>query len=1747
MIFPVSASEPLCGHEEHIHSESCYATYSDDVLRCEIPSQVHQHSADCCDDQGQLVCQIADFVLHLHDEMCYDPDGVLVCPLPEYDTSIHEVGHEDGDGAECVYLPRFGHTHTDNCYTTSQMLICDISSDHTHGPECYESTLVCEADITTSVEVPVDDSETAAAGGQTDETESAASLDTSADSETTSAPEEHVHGEGCYESRLICEEHVHDDSCYETSKTLTCGQDDAVVANDNNVCHHWIYEEHIHDSSCYDESGHLVCGKWELRSHQHDETCFKKEILDYNSPVPTCGKEEYKHSFLCYFDLGQQEHDDIETFLKTYESFKSDGNTDSDTAASLLEQFETFPEDIKSTEYMMDIKTELEAFVVPNPDNLKPEDLSDIENRALAFLESADTLSDDEAKEQATNLLEGLYGIRDKRDVEYLIERLSQYVPVQPPQVFAEGTVEINGEILQTSDFYSMKDFLLSATFVSPSVGGKEFDLMDSETTPIVNVYQDFTVNLSFRFITDFGSNLNRLYAWQLPGAYLENPITGQLVNAGDEVFGDYYIDTNGMVYAVLNDLGMGQSIIDWHFSFEARWDETVTDDSEIDLGNGVSVKVEFDRSRGMLSKSGAAGDGKTVPVNKITFEVRLDAFDDIHISSVEDVFSLNVEQMNQTAYLELSNYLAEHGLNFGECVSIQSSGIELDDVPVATNLTTDISCVGMGSANIKFSGFDIDIPKGSSTVLTYILAFDPVMSEYIANHPSYTVHVDNSATVPLDGTNGEKLEASCSNVRLMSKNPLSKTGKFGPDYAEFTLHITTDRGYDETGGMILDTLVNPDVVFLTGSDGIWTLADETGSTTDLPVRIITSQGEFDGLTAGTAGGAVCVFGAQFKYFLPDVSNTAYVNLTYRTSYNSSMGTDVRSINRAYYTNGDTSYDTGGYIGNPTFKKTNNGIQYTDKGIPYVEWVLRADIPAGYRCNMFTLQDIFPYANAWLRDGLLATRTDDIPHGWTTCKGIQDLYNRFGITLELRDCDGADLSGQIKTIRVNFNENKQGTSPILSISCSDTTAITPSGYWGVFSAQKKDWYVQVTIPMYLAGDTESFKVHKNVGEFYKNSFADGAMQSTSTVELPDNGGITNQAGALTKMLSGREFDGTTLKNLSYKVSYDMSDVRYNPCKFFDDKISSSCVRYISGSLKVYLTEDITTSIEDMEPVGNDIVTVDSEADDGFRFHVDWSKVAYMENDEQHYPSMVVTYDVEPAGFESDGFANTEISNQFYASDHVGNILASVETSNQLYSDVLTKDLISTPSAENNYIGKYEILVDATDPSVRGLPTLDIIDEMCPEMMLLSDSIELYSGDSPDQLMLVSETDYKLLYNEKAHRLVCSIDHSNLKNYYKLAYNIYISGTSGTSITLSNRAFISGLNNKAVGTTDNFLIESSDSDVEAAKAVICVRKYNADNMTQYLSGAEFTLYTLGELSEQVLNDLNEIALTQKSRKAAIAYLETLNCWNKVVSDVTNDSGRILWVHDGKNLSLPLNTLFKLEETKAPAGYVAPNRPMYFYLSADSDVPAGKSIYLTLFEHRDFETTVYVPNQRGAFRILKVDEDTNEPLSGAVFELYDSAELDDASLVTTGIEQEVGTYYFGDLEFNHTYYLSETKPPEGYQQDATVYELHVDSNGITSISPGLGQSDGMFVLTNHVVWSSIVLPNTGGSSLFWGIQIFAFGVVVLAAGTIWNYMLSCGRYKPARLATRSSSRGHHGRYQPTRLATKHNPAHDTDSDN
>lgn len=274
LILPAITLEKQCGIPEHTHTDACYAQVTSVEKRVPVCSaetlEIHRHTADCYDANGNPTCGYADFVVHSHDSRCYDKTGNLWCPLPEIEAHRHT--------ADCYALPE-EHTHAEGCYTSVRgNLVC---GEHVHTDACYTETAVLACGLEES--------------------------------------EEHQHDENCYETsrELTCgidSDHSHTDACYEWEQVLSCDlpTDSAEDAQPVLVCTKPEIVLHRHTSDCFDADGKLICGQAQILEHRHSDACFETVAEPVDTGTLTCTDTAHVHTARCYgtWELvcGQEEH-----------------------------------------------------------------------------------------------------------------------------------------------------------------------------------------------------------------------------------------------------------------------------------------------------------------------------------------------------------------------------------------------------------------------------------------------------------------------------------------------------------------------------------------------------------------------------------------------------------------------------------------------------------------------------------------------------------------------------------------------------------------------------------------------------------------------------------------------------------------------------------------------------------------------------------------------------------------------------------------------------------------------------------------------------------------------------------------------------------------------------------------------------------------------------------------------------------------------------------------------------------------------------------------------------------------------------------------------------------------------------------------------------------------------------------------------------------------------------------------------
>lgn len=144
--------------------------------------------------------------------------------------------------------------------------------------------------------------------------------------------------------------------------------------------------------------------------------------------------------------------------------------------------------------------------------------------------------------------------------------------------------------------------------------------------------------------------------------------------------------------------------------------------------------------------------------------------------------------------------------------------------------------------------------------------------------------------------------------------------------------------------------------------------------------------------------------------------------------------------------------------------------------------------------------------------------------------------------------------------------------------------------------------------------------------------------------------------------------------------------------------------------------------------------------------------------------------------------------------------------------------------------------------------------------------------------------------------------------------------------------------------------------------------------------------------------------------------------QVKKGVTNASGEVVFY------DIPYGN-YVLKELKAPDGYNITNDTITLTGTDFNGGVLTQNLITRTFENK---------KQNGSIQIVKNDE-TNSVLSDAVFTLYDEnmLQVDTAESDTSGVALFEGLAY-------GTYYVQETKAPDGYVRDTGIYKVVVTSD-------------------------------------------------------------------------------------------------------
>lgn len=443
------------------------------------------------------------------------------------------------------------------------------------------------------------------------------------------------------------------------------------------------------------------------------------------------------------------------------------------------------------------------------------------------------------------------------------------------------------------------------------------------------------------------------------------------------------------------------------------------------------------------------------------------------------------------------------------------------------------------------------------------------------------------------------------------------------------------------------------------------------------------------------------------------------------------------------------------------------------------------------------------------------------------------------------------------------------------------------------------------------------------------------------------------------------------------------------------------------------------------------------------------------------------------------------------------------TSEFEYTSALHKSLAGLPDIDNGYCASFIIDVDkkAKDwGSTTANGSFTVSDEMSKSLALDIDSIKVYGisagSDGKENRELLSKDQwtaaYDILSSDSKNFLSVIIQNEEKYGKYSIEYDAKLLGQVNQSVDFDNVAAIEGTDIKSETVSRNVFIQKQTGSVVTTDYKVKLLKYDGSNTSIRLS-AGFKLYSYKDGDWEPRTYEKDGKTFEKFQTGEDGTLELNN-------------------RDFPGLGLAKETWYKLEEVDPPDGYKGSTT--YFYIGP-MGVPEEKPKEITDYtivstEYADEITVHQISNYKlASLKLHKIDSKTKDSLSGAEFALYSEISCRPESQLQNS-KTENGICTFENLIAGKTYYLKETKAPDGYHLEDSVYTVMVDKSGKTitvrwsedgKLMESVQQDESEFVIENT---ANVILPQTGGPGTDWhhraGLTMMLSALIMLAGYTL-----------------------------------------------
>ena len=244
-------------------------------------------------------------------------------------------------------------------------------------------------------------------------------------------------------------------------------------------------------------------------------------------------------------------------------------------------------------------------------------------------------------------------------------------------------------------------------------------------------------------------------------------------------------------------------------------------------------------------------------------------------------------------------------------------------------------------------------------------------------------------------------------------------------------------------------------------------------------------------------------------------------------------------------------------------------------------------------------------------------------------------------------------------------------------------------------------------------------------------------------------------------------------------------------------------------------------------------------------------------------------------------------------------------------------------ANSNRI-KYTILVNESAVNLKSdSDFLELVDVMDAKCALVTDSVNVSQYDG---------TGWKLLGSDKCPVSARTIEDENGaactkmtlrvpdKEYLKVEYEVIPAGNEGETVSLSNKASLTGVYDGDTVHSKDWAIKKASGLAGGSGYGVTVTKVDESDVTKKLPGAEFTLYEV---------DMD------KALEFGLDSAKTL-----IRSDETDETGTVTFGTPTQKMEA--YKLYCLEETKAPGGYNIAPKPVWILLKGDNEDDYQKAL-------------------------------------------------------------------------------------------------------------------------------------------------------------------------------------------------------------